>query len=189
MDHLVLLIENYKYLILLPLAIIEGPIVSLAAGFLIHVGYIKLLPTFAILIVGDLLPDTIYYYIGRIFRLNTISNLTLLKKLWQDHPRKTAFFSKLAYGLSIPFLISAGLAKIPYKKFISYTFPVTLFQYGVIMAIGYSLGYSYELAKKYIEYAGIVMALILVIFIASYLFAAKYAKKQIKKIEQEEKHA
>ncbi|MDO8669698.1 MAG: hypothetical protein Q7K65_05405 [Candidatus Buchananbacteria bacterium] len=197
MDQLVLLIIQYKYLILFPIAAIEGPIVSLAIGFLIYLGYLDFLPAYFILILGDLIPDTVYYYIGRLgdkknflnkygSRLSLASNIKILDKLWAFHPRKTMFLSKFAYGLSTPFLISAGLIKMPFRKFVSYTFPVILLQYALIMAIGYYLGQSYQIAEIYIQYTGILVAVIIVIFIVGYALFTKYARTQIIKMEQEQ---
>ena len=192
MEYLVLLLTKYGYFILFPLAAIEGPIVSLVVGFLIYLGYLKFLPAYAILLLGDLLPDTVYYYIGRFGSERKMiekygSRLNLIEKLWREHGKKTMFLSKLAYGLSIPFLLSAGLVKMPFKKFISYAFPVTLFQYGIIMAIGYFLGHSYQLAERYIQYAYVIVAVVLILFIVSYVFIVKYARKQIEKMEQQER--
>lgn len=191
MENLVLLLTKYGYFILFPLAAFEGPMVSLVVGFLIYLGYLQFFPSYAILLLGDLIPDTIYYYIGRFgskrkFMEKYGSRLNLMEKLWHEHGKKTMFLSKLAYGLSVPFLITAGLVKMPFKKFISYAFPVTLFQYGVIMTIGYYLGHSYKLAERYIEYAYIVVAAGLIIFVAGYIFVIKYARYQIKKMEQQE---
>ncbi len=188
---MVLLLTKYGYFILFPLAAIEGPIVSLVVGFLIYLGYLKFLPAYAILLLGDLIPDTVYYYIGRFGNKRKImekygSRLNLVEKLWREHGRKTMFFSKLAYGLSGLFLISAGLVKMPFRKFISYAFPVTLFQYGVIMTIGYFLGHSYQLAERYIQYAYIIVAVVFIIFIISYILITKYARKRIKEMEQKE---
>lgn len=198
MEYLVLLLTKYGYFILFPLAAFEGPIISLIVGFFVRLGYFAFLPAYGILILGDLIPDTIYYYIGRfgnkrqlIEKYGPRSNLSsnnfqLIEKLWRDHGRKTMFFSKLAYGLSTPFLVSAGLVNMPLKRFISYTLPITIFQYGAIMIIGYYLGSSYELAVKYIDRAEIFIAAIFVVFIIAYIFFIKYARKQIKEMEEEE---
>lgn len=198
MSQAALLIIKYKYLILFPLAAIEGPVVALAAGFLVFAGYLDFLPAYAIMLLGDLIPDTFYYYIGRFGHkkeliikysyLKIISrHFSALEHLWAKHGLKTMFLSKLAYGLSTPLLISAGLVKMPLRRFISYAFPVTVTQYGIIMVIGFSLGHSYQTADKYIHNASIFIAAILVLLVVAYIIIGKYASRQISKIEKENK--
>ena len=96
------------------------------------------------------------------------------------------FFSKLAYGLSTPLLISAGLVKLPFKKFITHAFPVTVFQFGILMITGYYLGSSYQIAVKYVKYIGVFFAILPIIFIIGYLIMTKYVRKQFLKVEKEE---
>lgn len=192
-------ITTYGYAILFPLAAFEGPIVSLVAGFLVYSGYFNFFPAYLILILGDLIPDIIYYYVGRFGKKKNViekyghklkvihENFDIVGKLWKEHPRKTMFFSKLAYGLSTPFLISAGLIDMPLKKFISLALPVTILQYGVIMAIGYFLGHSYTYAAGYIKYANIIFALVLVTFLIIYILLNRYARKQLEKDAEQKK--
>lgn len=189
------LLLKYKYLVLFPLAFFEGPVVSLVVGFMIYLGYLSFFPSFLILIFGDIIPDTIYYYCGRfagqnkfIQRLLTKNiyfskKMPLVEHLWNNHPKKTMFFSKLAYGLSTPFLVSAGLVRMPFKKFISYTIPITLFQYAVIMTIGYVLGNSYYIAEKYIKLGAASIAIFGIVLIVLYFSFSKYAKNEIDKLE------
>ncbi|MCX6716336.1 MAG: VTT domain-containing protein [Candidatus Taylorbacteria bacterium] len=197
MDHIIALIEHYKYFILFPLAAYEGPVISLVVGFLVFLGYLNFIPAYIILLFGDIIPDTIYYYIGRYGNkdgrlLNKYGakwptlkkHFHLVESLWRDHPFKSMFLGKLAYSLSIPFLISAGMVKMPYKKFITCAIPVTIFQYAVIMGIGYYLGNSYAAAEKYITYAGIGVAVVAVIF--AFFYMKKYVQKQITELEIEE---
>ena len=191
MEPLIFIIKKYGYLILFPLVVLEGPIIALVAGFFVYLGYFQPFPAFGVLLLGDLIPDTIYYYIGRFGNKTKIAKkygprLIPMEKLLRNHGRKTMFFGKLAYGLSAPFLISAGLVKMPFKKFISYAFPITIFQYALIMAIGYYLGSSYNLATKYIESAGIIIAVILVVLTIGYVFFIKCVRLKIKKMEKNE---
>jgi len=191
MEDLISLLTNYGYFILFPLAAFEGPLVSLIAGFLVRLGYFSFLPVLIILVLGDVIPDVIYYYIGRFGSRRKIiekygSHLNLLEKLWREHGKKTMFFSKIAYGLSTPLLISAGLVKMPIRQFVSYTIPISITLYTVIITIGYYLGNSYQLAAKYINFAEIIIAVIFVIFIAVYVFSAKYARRQIEKMKKEQ---
>jgi membrane protein DedA with SNARE-associated domain len=171
---------------------------SLIAGFLVFRGYFNFFPAYGILILGDIIPDTIYYYIGRYGQDNFIvkfftnkftsllGNKNVVKKIWENHTKKTMFLIKLAYGLSVPFIVSAGFAKVSYRKFISSAIFVTLVQYGLIMLGGYYLGQSYKLGGTYLEYTYIVITIILIIFVAFHAGFAKYAKKKIFRMEEEE---
>lgn len=198
MQAVLILLLKYKYWILFPLAAIEGPVVSILVGFLVYSGIFSFWPAFIILLFGDIVPDTIYFYIGYFSDRSKfiqkhflqseffVNNFSVIRKLWNKHPNKTMIFGKLAYGMAIPFLISAGMVKMSYKKFISYTIPITMFQYGVIMFIGYYLGSSYERGIKYIDYAYFLLAFFVIIFIIFYILLAKYAQRKIISMEKEE---
>lgn len=194
-------LTTYKYLALFPLACIEGPIIALVVGFLTRLGYLNFLLAFSIMILGDFIPDTIYYSIGYFGNRNKIiekydtkskiisRHMMFLNKMWSKHTVKTMFMSKLAYGISTPLLVSAGVVHLSYKKFIWPALYVTIFQYGVIMAVGYYLGNSYGLAENYIIHTTIIVAVLAGIFIAVYFIMQKYVRnKFIQMEEQEEKY-
>jgi membrane protein DedA with SNARE-associated domain len=188
---LIHLLITYRYWILLPIALLEGPVLSVTVGFLIHLGYFSFIPAYAIMVLGDFIPDTAYYYLGRFGNKKKIinkylakskffsKNFNLLDRVWNRHGFKTMFLSKLAYGLSTAFLITAGLVKMPIKKYWSYSVPITLIQYIVFMTLGYFMGYSYELVSNYIELATIVIAVIVVIFVTVYLIANRSLEKEM----------
>lgn len=192
------LLALYKYPLLFPIGAIEGPIVSLAAGFLSRLGYFNFLIAYVVMIFSDIVPDLIYYSLGRygnrkqlIERYGPKLNITpehfgIVERIWRDHGRKTMFFGKLGYGITIPFLVSAGLARVPVWRFLSYTIPVTMLQYGVLMTIGYYFGQSYETIASYVEYAYIFIAIAVVVFISSTLLIARYARKQVDSIRESE---
>lgn len=192
------LILAYRYLILFPLACLEGPILALIVGFLVHLGYFEIIPAFLLMCAGDFITDNLYYYIGHLghkkkflekyaSRFSFVTNnFPIIERLWHEHGYKTMFLSKLAYGLSTPLLISAGLAKMPFKRFVSYAFSVTLLQYAVIMTFGYYLGFSYAYATRYIKLAGLIVAGVLIVFIFIYISIQKYAKREIEKLEEKE---
>ena len=195
--NFIALISQYGYWVLLPIAMIEGPITALFAGFLVQMGYFNFFIIYAIFILGDFVPDTVYYYIGRYGnkkelrekyeqRFSLLKHLKVLEKLWHGHTVKTMFFSKLAAGLSGPLLISAGLVKLDFKKFISSAVPVAALQYLVFLSVGYSLGESFESAKKYIESAEIFIALAGIVFIAVFFTVQRYAKNKFESLKNSE---
>jgi len=192
------LLLQYKYWIVVPLAFFEGPVTSLIAGFMVRLGYLYLIPILILFVVGDIVPDIVYYFIGRygnrtkiIKRYMSTSNflsrnLSVVEKLWSDHGKKTMFFTKIAYGLSTPFLISAGLVKMPFKKFIKYELPISVIQYIVLIGIGYLLGTSFELVSTYvrgIEYITISLTAVMIII---FILVSRYARDWAVKMEVKE---
>jgi len=55
----------YGYAALLPLAIIEGPAVTVFAAFLGAQGVLDVVGVYAIVVLGDLVGDVLYYAVGR----------------------------------------------------------------------------------------------------------------------------
>lgn len=191
------LLITYRYFMLFPLALLEGPLASLVVGFLIYLGYFNPILAYSFLILGDIIPDVIYYYIGRFgnkkelihkysARFKIISqNFAFIERIWHTHGRKTMFLSKLAYGLSTPLLVSAGLVNMPFKKFILYAIPITLFQYGVGLLLGYYLGHSYQLAAGYIDETRLIIAGIIIVIIG-YIWLRKYFRAKLIDAEKEQ---
>src|SRR5882724_11741431 len=56
---------KYKYQAIFPVAIAEGPIISIICGFLVSRGRLDILPTLFILFLGDVISDVAFYLIGR----------------------------------------------------------------------------------------------------------------------------
>ena len=178
MNPIVALLIQYKYLLLFPLVVIEGPVVALVAGFLVFLGHLSFWPTLAILVIGDLTSDAIYYTIGRFGNQQRLVKKygSGLNSVWQEHPKKMMFFGKFAYGVSVPIIVSAGVAKVPVGKFFLYALPATIFQYGGLLVISHYLGQSYQQAEKYIFYVGIVVVLILIPILIHFW---RYAREQV----------
>lgn len=189
-DFITQLILQYRYWILFPLACFEGPIVSFAIGMLSAAGYFNPIGAYAILILGDLIPDTGYYYLGRFGKRGplikhylgrigiTEEHFDIVHRLWHEHGIKTMFFSKLAYGLSTIFLVSAGLVHMPPRKFYMYALPVTFLQYGILMLLGYYLDASFNLVANIVTDIQLFIAAI-AIFIIAYYLLTQYMRRRL----------
>jgi len=183
------LLTAYRYWILFPLAFIEGPVISLIAGLFVAQGTLSPLPTYAILCLGDIIPDMLYFGIGRLSHsVRFLSyfvrrfgfsgeRLIAVEHLWQRHTFKSVLIAKWAYGLSTPLLMTAGLARLSTKKFILHIIPIVLTQYAILLVVGYYFGSSYQVINTYIQDAGWFIAIAVVIFIILYFYASRYAKR------------
>ena len=64
-QEIINLILQYKYLIVFPLAVLEGPAVSIILGFLVSLNYFHFGAALIILVLADLFGDILYYLIGK----------------------------------------------------------------------------------------------------------------------------
>ncbi len=187
------LILSYNYLIIFILAIVEGPFLALLLGYLVYTGYINFYLTFFILFFAEMGRDIFCYRLGRYGNkkileskyfsksVKTAKNLSTLEYMWHEHTKKTMFLGKLAYAISLPIIISAGMAKLPFKKFILTSMPIGIFQISVLLLVGYYLGSSYEMASQYIKYPGIIIAILIVLVLTLYFSFSNYFTKLFKK--------
>ncbi len=190
MDAATELILAYRYWFLLPLAFFEGPIVSFIVGFFISTGHLEFLPAYLMLLVGDLVPDVAYYGVGHYgFRLAFVRRTLrraglgreqygVLKRLWHEHSIKTMFLSKLAYGLSTPFLISAGLVALPWRRFVVLVTSISAIQYAVLLTLGYFLGNYIGVAADLFWWIKVIVASAIVAVVI-YIFVGRRVRREL----------
>jgi len=160
-------LERYKYGWLFPAAIIEGPIVTVIAGFLISLGYLNLWISLVVIVLGDLAGDALHYAFGRYgFHIPRIRRWIVslgytevreeaLKKQFREHPGKTYAAGKIAHGVGGFVLVAAGIARTDFRKFLWYNVLATVPKSAVLLLIGYFLGSSYGAINTYLGYVAI----------------------------------
>ncbi len=154
-DFLTELILQYRYWILIPLSLIEGPVVAFVAGMLASLHYFNLYFLAALFFVRDVGLDGVYYAIGH-FGSRTAFVQRMLKKLgitpddlervrilWEKRPGWTMFIGKLSYGIASAFIVVAGTVSMPLRTFFKYASIVAVLQYGTLLFLGYYLGESF----------------------------------------------
>ena len=178
MSHLLFdFLVQYKYWVIFPIAIAEGPILALVCGFLISLGVLSFIPTLIVIFIGDIISDSIYYSLGKHgrrfvekikFLKITEYNLQKLESHYEKHPGKTIILSKASYGVGSLFLAAAGASKMSYQKFLEYITPTNLVRSTLLLLAGYSLGKAIRSASMYIEYYTI--GVIILLPLAYYIF-------------------
>lgn len=173
----------FKYGLLLVLAMIEGPILFLLSGVLLHAGAVSLIPAFLSLLIGDLLGDLICYHIGYYFAEDLIhkrgkffgvtrASLTRAKELFTLHHEWLLVISKatMGFGTSVgglAALMSAGIARIPLPRYVALNAIGQTIVLTITLSIGYWFGVSYTAISKDFRIA-FTFGVILLIFAAMY---------------------
>ena len=173
------LLLTYKYLILMPLAIIEGPIIAVICGFLVTLGIFNPLLTYAILVAGDIVGDGVIYYIGysgkrflKYFRI-TEEKLEKAKTYFHENHHKAIAMSKLVHGIGFTGLIAAGATHVPYKRYFKTCTLISLIQSVIMMLIGFLFGHAYVQIEKYLNYYAALVSIGALVFLL-FFFLRKY---------------
>jgi membrane-associated protein len=187
------LIFSYKYLVLFPVMVVEGPIITVIAGFLVSLGHLNGLATYVVLVAGDVTGDSIYYVIGRWskgpflgrwgrFLGITERRLRQLEKYFYRHKTKTLLIGKWSHAIGAPVLAAAGLARVPYEQFLAINFLATLPKTLLLLLIGFYFGRSYKRIAAYLDYTAIVMialaSLLVVLFVVMKVISRHFFNRE-----------
>lgn len=146
------LLLQYRYWILIPLSLIEGPVVAFIAGALAALGYFNFYALAAIFFVRDVGLDAAYYALGHyggktafvqrmLAKIQvTPDHLEQVRLLWMRRPGWTMFIGKLSYGIAAAFIIVAGTVRMSLPTFFKWAAIVAVTQYGALLLAGYFFG-------------------------------------------------
>ena len=183
MDHIINLLTHYGYIALFALAIIEGPILAVVAGFLCSLGLLNPFLAFPIIVLGDITGDSLCYIFGRfglprfvkkiaIWLGVSREKINMAKTYFNANQIKTISISKVILGIGPAGIYLAGHAKVPYQRFILICVATSALQYIVYLSIGFLYGNAYTRINQYLNaFASFTIvcsfALILIFFISS----------------------
>ena len=149
------LISERGIAILAPLAIVEGPIVTVVAAYLAHRGLLVLWQVIVCVIVADLLGDCLFYAVGRGMlswlpprlraRLGlTDPRLVQMAAVFEAKGARVLIVGKLTHAAGFAALIGAGAARMRLAPFLLANLvagvPKSLF----FVAIGYLFGSAHD---------------------------------------------
>jgi membrane protein DedA with SNARE-associated domain len=173
----------YKYQLLFPVLVFEGPITTVIAGFLASLGTLSFAFTYVLAVVADLVGDTLYYAVGRYGIQRRVDRwagylwispqqIDRLKGQFGRHAGKTLLTAKMTHGVGGLVLVSAGAAGIPYPTFLWFNALGTLPKSLALLLVGYYFGYEYHAINAYLE--SIALITIGVVLIASLVACIYY---------------
>jgi len=188
------LLEAHPYLLLFPLVMLEEPIVTICAGFLVSAGLASWPVAYAIAVTADLTADTFYYLLGRSARRPRIRRLVRRLGLtegrrerleWEvrKNGARTLVGAKVADAAAIPVLVATGLAGTGYGRFLAWNAAATLPKAAALMALGFFFG---EQAVRYLDRTSALAALLALALVA--FLAARVLSKRINKTNKEDNY-
>ena len=126
---------RFKYLLVFLITIVEGPAIMVFSGFLAKVGFLYWLPAYLALMAGDLAGDVAWYLAGRRWGMKFVDrfgryfsldrySVEKVNEKFHNYKNSILLISKLTmgFGFAIVTLFGAGMAKIPFKRFLLINF-------------------------------------------------------------------
>ncbi len=180
LDAALQLIQTHGLWILLPLSILEGPIVTVIAAYLAQLGYMDVIAVFLVCVLGDLIGDSVLYAVGRFggnwppLRLAHWLGMTEARQIaltehFESKGGRTLLFGKWTHSAGMPILVASGMAKMNIAVYLWFNLLGTLPKTFVLVLIGYFLGAAYTSIDTYIYRGSQVMLGLLVTGACIYL--------------------
>ena len=181
-DHAALteMMSHYGLWVLTPLAVIEGPIVTVVAGYLASLSVISLAWVVPCLVLADVVGDVMFYLLGRytVGRLSPawgerfgVSRRRVfgLMRGFRRNGTGILVAAKLTHAAGFAALTAAGAAHMRFSTFVWVntlaSIPKTLF----FLALGYLFGNAYATIERWLSpWAMLALALVLVAIAAAY---------------------
>ncbi len=169
-NFLVQLLIDYRYLVLFPAVIIEGPIVTAVTGFLVTLNYFSFFSALLVIVVADICSDSLYYGLGRwgrqypFLRMLKVPDETVdrFEEYIQFRLFQTILLSKVLHGFGAGILVAAGSARAPFFRFMLYNLIITIVKSATLLLVGYFFGKWLVQLNSLLDIFGFVAFLILV---------------------------
>ncbi|MDO9637063.1 MAG: VTT domain-containing protein [Pseudotabrizicola sp.] len=145
------LIRDYGLLIIAPLALLEGPVISVASGYLAKAGLVPLQRVFAVLVLADLAGDLLMYWIGRQGRAGlalpwlarfgvTRRRLATALRAFRRNGGRLLVLGKLTHSAGFAVLLAAGMVRMPLMRFLALNTLASVPKTAVCVAVGWWFG-------------------------------------------------
>jgi membrane protein DedA with SNARE-associated domain len=189
-DQVAHILIEYRYWILIPISLIEGPIVAFVAGTLASLGYFNILALTIYFIVRDVTLDSGYYALGYFGSQTRLAKRVMgrigvdqellrdVKSQWEQHAGRTMLLGKLSYGIASSFIVIAGTVNMSLLKFYGYGVQVAILQYVTLLSLGYYFGSSLGgSSSNIIEIPQYLIGGVSIVAVAYFIFSRMMRKR------------
>jgi membrane protein DedA with SNARE-associated domain len=167
---------SWSYVLLWLVVIVEGPIATLLGAAAASAGFMRLGLVFIAAILGNFTADVLWYLLGHVGKIEWLlrysrwlgvrrHHLERLQQSMREHAFKIMLSAKLTNAFTIPSLIAAGLAGVPWKRWIPAFLIGQCIWTGTLVLIGYYAAESIKQVQGDIRYVVLVASLLFLLVI------------------------
>ncbi|KKR35004.1 MAG: hypothetical protein UU11_C0003G0051 [Parcubacteria group bacterium GW2011_GWF2_40_69] len=185
-------LEQYKYLLLFPVATLESITTAVVSGFIAHFGLLNVYATYVVLIIADLTGDSVRYLVGMYWRKSvwikkyghifgySEKSEKFLEDHFVKHRGKTLILAKLSPGFGTAVQVAAGIARIDFLHYIRFSFLITVPRTLFFFLFGYYAGSSYVNIDRYLYSYSIIIGGVILLIIG-YKLSNKFIRNYFSK--------
>jgi membrane protein DedA with SNARE-associated domain len=138
----------WSYILLGLLVATEGPLSTLIGASASAAGLLDWRLVLLATVVGNVVGDCVWYSVGYMGRMKWLyehgrffgmrpHHVARLEREMQLHARKLIIFAKIAYGLIVPTLVAAGMARVPWRRWFPVVFVVETLWSVILVWVGF----------------------------------------------------
>ncbi len=183
---------SYGYFIIFLIMIVEGPFITTAAAFAASLGHFNIWTIFFLSLIADILGDFIHYGIGysarkailRKYKYKLNSRKQGIFYHFESHLHnnlgKTLTFIKFAPPFTTMGLLLTGAFGAPFRKFIFYSFIITLPRTIFFTILGFYFGLAVDSVLRYFQLGQYFFLAFFIVILGIY-FLFRYLENRIAK--------
>ncbi len=158
--------------LILPLAVIEGPIVTVLAGFLAARDYFVWYWVLCLLIGGDVIGDAMYYCLGRFaaaplasrisgrFGLRCSPNAEQLRRDLVRNAGKMLLIGKWTHSIGFLVLTGSGMLRVPLRRFLLVNLAGSIPKTALLFGVGYFAGRDYLFFERHAVVTAVLLCIL-----------------------------
>jgi membrane protein DedA with SNARE-associated domain len=187
--RLIGLLSHYGYAVLVPFAVIEGPLAAIVSGAFAASGEFDFWVVFLVLVISDLFGDSLYYALGRFGHTRllqgigakigiTEERLAPLREGFKRNDGKIVLLGK-TQALGSIVLYFAGATRMPFFRFLFWNLLGTLPKTLLFELVGFFFGQTLINSTRYLNELGIATFVLALLLLVGYWFVKRYVEREL----------
>lgn len=184
-EQLFEILSLFGYPIMFLAMVVEGPVVTVVSAFMASLGFFDIRIVAALSVTGDVVGDLIFYYLGRVWGMRfvrrfgrhigiTENRVEGMRSYFAKHGGKTIFTVKSTTGLCWVTFVTAGIAGMPIRKFITFSFLGGILWSGLLVFLGYGYGAYISHIERFMSRSGIIAT---ALFLLAFAVLSRYGNR------------
>jgi membrane protein DedA with SNARE-associated domain len=181
---------TWSYFFLALLVATEGPLSTLIGASAAAAGMLDWRWVLAATVVGNVVGDCLWYTVGYMGKMRWLyergrwfgmrpHHVARLEREMRAHAPLLIIFAKIAYGLIVPTLVAAGLARVPWRKWFPVVFVVETLWSILLVAVGFHFTAYIQDFEHTIQAIGVAMIAAVALFVLMRLLRKQIDQREL----------